>query len=499
MYEIPAVLLDYIEGLKRRDVGRIAAAVAEDLAFVTPARTLDKAQFLAMLRALYAGFPDWRYDHDPPEWRADGLVVRWRQGGTHTGTLTLPGLPEVRPTGRRVQVPEQDFFYRVRGGRIAEIRPAPVPGGAPWGILEQLGVPAADDPARGGAAAVPASLANSGALPSGGGVMHAIVCHAHGGPEVMHYEEVPVPEPGPGDVLVRAEAVGVNYVDTMRRSGKHPTAPRPPFTPGIELCGRVVRSGPGVVDLRPGDRVLARCVTHGAYAEYVRAEARFTVPCPERLPAEQGAALFVNGLTAYHALVTRGEVRQGESVLVTAAAGGVGTWAVQLARLLGARVVAAAGSPEKLETARGFGADALVDYSHPGWPEAVLAATDGRGADLILESVGGEVFQGCLRCWAPRGRMVVYGQAGGRPGVVTGDQLLFGHRSVHGLALGVVIEDNDVLRASTQRLLDWHQAGRLRVLVGHRFPMSQAPEAHRLLEARGSVGKIVLVPEGEGR
>jgi NADPH2:quinone reductase len=499
VYEIPAVLLDYIEGLKRHDVGRIASAVADDLAFVTPARTLDRAQFLAMLQALYAGFPDWAYDHDPPECRADGIVVKWRQGGTHTGTLALPGLPEVRPTGRRVQIPKQDFFYRVRGGKIAEIRPGPVPGGAPWGVLEQLGVLAADASARGDAAAMPASQANSGALSSEAGVMRAIVCHAHGIPEVLRYEELPVPEPGPGEVLIRSEAVGVNYVDVMRRSGRHPTAPRPPFTPGIELCGRVVRSGPGVAEFRPGDRVLARCVTHGAYAEYVCAEARFAVPCPEQLPAEEGAALLVNALTAYHALVTRGEVREGESVLVTAAAGGVGTCAVQLARLLGARVVAAAGSAEKLDVARRLGADALVDYSCGGWPEEVLTATVGRGADLILESVGGEVFEGCLRCWAPRGRMVIYGKASGRPGVVTGDELHFGHRSACGLALGTVIEDTDLFRASMRRLLDWQQAGRLRVVVGHRFPLSQAAEAHRLLEGRRSVGKIVIVPEGQGQ
>ncbi len=324
--------------------------------------------------------------------------------------------------------------------------------------------------------------------------MHAIVCHEHGGPEVMRYEEVPRPEPAAGEVLVQAEAIGVNYVDTMRRSGRHPTAPAPPFTPGIELCGRVVALGPGVAGFNTGDRVVARCVSHGAYAEYVRAEARFVAACPAEMPAEEGAALLVNGLTAYHALLTVGQVRRGENVLVTAAAGGVGTCAVQIAKLLGARVLAAAGTAEKLAAVGQLGAEVLVNYSQPGWSQQVLAATDGRGANLILESVGGEVFQECLRCWAPKGRLVVFGQASGRPGVVSGDELLFGHRTVAGLALGLLLEDRELFDFALWRLGRWLAAGRLRVLIGQRFPLREADAAHRCLEGRQSQGKILLIP-----
>jgi hypothetical protein len=137
----PAVLERYIAGLKAHDVRRVATTVADDLAFVTPMRTLAKPQFLAFLEALYAGFPDWRYDHDPPELRADGSwSVRWRQGGTHSATLALPGFEAVPATGQRVAIPEHDFFYRIAGGQIVEIRPDPVPGGAPRGIFEQIGV-----------------------------------------------------------------------------------------------------------------------------------------------------------------------------------------------------------------------------------------------------------------------------------------------------------------------------------------------------------------------
>ena len=140
MIDVPPALLRYIEGLKAHDVEGVARTVADDLAFVSAARTLDKPQFLAMLRALYAGFPDWHYDHDPVELRAGVYAVNWRQGGTHTGTWRLFGMQPIAPTGRRVRIPEQHFFYKVRGGQIVEIRPDPVPGGAPRGILEQIGM-----------------------------------------------------------------------------------------------------------------------------------------------------------------------------------------------------------------------------------------------------------------------------------------------------------------------------------------------------------------------
>jgi hypothetical protein len=142
MTGIPAVMDSYIKGLKTHDVDRIAAAVSDDLAFVTPARTLSKEQFLQMLRALYAGFSDWHYDHDEPEWRGDVIAIKWRQGGTHTGTFAWPGLEPIPATGRSVTIPEHFFFYRVRDDLLVEIRPEPVPGGAPRGILQQIGIEA---------------------------------------------------------------------------------------------------------------------------------------------------------------------------------------------------------------------------------------------------------------------------------------------------------------------------------------------------------------------
>ncbi|MCA9067338.1 MAG: NADPH:quinone oxidoreductase family protein, partial [Planctomycetaceae bacterium] len=304
--------------------------------------------------------------------------------------------------------------------------------------------------------------------------MHAIVCREHGGPEVMQYEEVPNPNPASNEVLIKAEAIGVNYVDTMRRSGKHPAAPQPPFTPGIEVCGRVAAVGEGVSRFCESDRVIGRCVTHGSYAEYVCVEERFAVACPENVTPEEGAAMFVTGQTAYHALITMGKVAPDEWVLITAAAGGVGLMAVQIAKQLSAKVVAAAGSTEKCELAERFGADASVNYAEPDWENRVLEATGGMGANLILESVGGDITRGCVACWAPGGRMVVYGKASGKPAVVFGDDLLFGNRSIYGLAVGTVIEDEVVMRRAADQLTVWLARDGLRAHVGKVYSLCDA-------------------------
>lgn len=310
----------------------------------------------------------------------------------------------------------------------------------------------------------------------------------------MQYDEVQRPIPSAGEVLIESEAIGVNFVDTMRRSGSHPSAPKTPFTPGIEVCGRVVATGSEVEKFQERDRVIGRCVTNGAYAEFVVVEERFTVSCPEEIPATDAAALFVNGQTAYHALATVGSVKAEDNVLITAAAGGVGLCAIQIAKHLGAHVVALAGTEDKLRLAEEFGADTTVDYSQSEWPKRVLELTDGHGADLVLESVGGEIAKGCIECWAAGGRMVVFGKASGEPAVITTNELLFGNRSVFGLAVGNVIEDETLMREAMDRLFEWHSHGKLRLKVGATFPLSEAAAAHAVLENRETVGKIVLLP-----
>jgi NADPH2:quinone reductase len=310
----------------------------------------------------------------------------------------------------------------------------------------------------------------------------------------MQWEELPDPEPVAGQIVIETEAVGVNFVDTMRRSGGHPSAPATPFTPGVELVGRVVAVGEHVTRFKTGDRVIGRCQTHGSYAERVSVEERFTVSCPESIPAADAAGLFVNPQTAYHALVTMGRAEPGDSVLVTAAAGGVGLCAVQLAKALGARVVAVAGSADKLALATQFGADCAISYRDADWPDQVRKATNGQGTNLILESVGGATTTGCVDCWAEGGRMVVFGKASGETGFIPGDQLLFGNRSVFGLAVGIVIEDEFLMRSAMDHIVDAYEAGQLKIHVGLTLPLNRAAEAHRQLESRDTAGKIVLIP-----
>ena len=193
-------------------------------------------------------------------------------------------------------------------------------------------------------------------------------------------------------------------------------------------------------------------------------------------------------------MATIGKTQLGEWVLITAAAGGVGTCAVQIAKLLGGKVIAAAGSDEKCELVRSFGVDAVVNYREPDWPERVREATGGIGANLIVESVGGDIASGCLQCWAPGGRMVIFGEASGRPAMVSGDDLLFGNRSVYGLAVGIVIEDESVMRQAMDRLVAWLEKGQLRLRIGHVYALRDAAQAHRDLESRKTSGKLVLKP-----
>lgn len=324
--------------------------------------------------------------------------------------------------------------------------------------------------------------------------MKAIVCHQYGPPSVMQLEDVPDPVAGTKEVVIRSEAIGVNFVDTMRRSGKHPAAPDVPFTPGIEVVGRVESVGDEVSRFQPGDRVIGRCVTHGTYAELVAVEERFTVACPESIPAAEAAGLFVTSQTALHALQTVGKLQSGESVLITAAAGGVGLCAVQIAKALGGRVVALAGSEAKLQAARDAGADVAIDYSQADWMQQVLDATDGCGCDLILESVGGELAAGCLQCWKFGGRMVVFGKASGQPLTVSTNELLFGNRSVFGLAVGTVIEDEVLMRCAMDRLFEWYLAGDLRIRIAEQLPLADATTAHEFMASRATIGKIVLIP-----
>ncbi len=324
--------------------------------------------------------------------------------------------------------------------------------------------------------------------------MKAIVAEKVGEPEVLGYVDVERPSPGEGEILIEVKAAGVNYADTMRRRDQYLTRQRFPFTPGSEVAGVVAEVGPGVENASEGDRVVTLLDT-GGYAEYAVAPASSLIPIPEGLSFDEAAAVPLQGLTAYHIIKTSGALEEGESVLVHAAAGGVGTLAVQMAKLLGAgKVIATASSEEKLELARSLGADVLIDYTDDGWPGKVREATDGDGADVILEMVGADFPEKNLECLNTFGRMVVYGAASGDRGSLVPAALMTGNQSVVGFWLVNIMRRPDLFVPSLEETLGWISSGDLELTIGATYPLRKAAECHADLEGRKTTGKLVLNP-----
>jgi NADPH2:quinone reductase len=320
-----------------------------------------------------------------------------------------------------------------------------------------------------------------------------------GGPEVLEIAESPTPTPGPGQVLVRVERAGVNLADALMRENRYAVTPELPAVLGHENAGVVERLGDGVSDLEVGTRVAAPLFASGSfvggYAEYVSIDAHLAVPLPDELPFEDATALVVQGLTAL--ALTQYAPPRGKTVLVSAAAGGVGTLLVQLARRAGAKtVIAAASTDEKLAVARSLGASAGVNYTGPDWPERLLEATGGTGPDIVYESVGGSVTEASLKVLAPRGQLVVYGALNiqrfqlGVPELLG---LIFKNQSLAGFAMATYLDAGGV-RAGLSELFALAVSGALRVRSGGVFPLARVADAHRALQERRTIGKIVLVP-----
>lgn len=324
--------------------------------------------------------------------------------------------------------------------------------------------------------------------------MKAISVEEFGEPEVLKYTDAERPSPDEGEALIEVRSIGVNYADTMRRRNQYVLRQEVPFVPGSEVAGVVSEVGDGVEDVSAGDRVVTLLGT-GGYAEYAAAPAETLIPVPEGMDFDQAAAIPLQGLTAYHVLKTSGQMREGESVVVHAAAGGVGTLAVQMAKLLGAgTVIATASTREKLDLAESLGADVLIDYTDDDWPERVRDATGGDGADVVLEMVGGEFIQKNLRCMAPFGRMVVFGAASGDRGNLVPLDLLRKNHTVTGFFLPQIMGRPEMLGQSLREILGWISTGDLKLTIGARYPLEQAAEAHADLEGRRTTGKIVLNP-----
>ncbi len=325
--------------------------------------------------------------------------------------------------------------------------------------------------------------------------MKAIQVSEFGEPGVLEYVEVERPSPGEGEVLVEVKAAGVNYADTMRRRNQYLEETPLPFVPGSEIAGVVAEVGADVQDAEEGDRVVMLLGT-GGYAQYAVATGRNLIPIPEGMDFDEAAAVPLQGLTAYHVLKTSGMLKEGESVVVHAAAGGVGTLAVQMAKLMSAGlIIATASTQEKLDVAKDLGADVLVNYTEEDWPEQVRDATDGEGADVILEMVGGDFVQKNLECLAPFGRMVVYGSASGERGSLVPADLMLHNQIVAGFYLPRIMGGRpELVESSLEEILGWLASGELRLTIGARYPLEKAAEAHVALEGRQTTGKIVLNP-----
>lgn len=325
--------------------------------------------------------------------------------------------------------------------------------------------------------------------------MKAVVLPRYGGPEVLSYEDVPEPVAGPGQVLVQVEAASVNFADARLRVGAYHHGAPPPTIPGLDVGGTVLAVGEGVSGLAVGDRVAAG-LTGGGYAERVVASAALVWRLPEGVSGEEGAAFPVAGITAYNLLTLAGRLVPGETVVVHSAAGGVGTTAAQLARLLGAGlVIGTVGDAAKADAARDAGCDHVVVRGDEDFAARVNELTGGAGADLILDSVAGEVMTRGMECLAPFGRLVAYGISSGEPGQVLSSSLHPVNRAFIGYSSGHYRKLRpEALRPAADAVLGLLADGRLRLVVGTRLPLAEAARAHELIESRASIGKILLLP-----
>jgi NADPH:quinone reductase len=325
--------------------------------------------------------------------------------------------------------------------------------------------------------------------------MKAVRIHETGGPEVLGTEEVEVPVPGPDQILIRAGVAGVNFTDVMARQGVYISGvaeQRLPAILGTEVAGVVAATGPGT----PGDLVGRRVVAfvHGGYAEYAIAPTELVTELPPGIDLAESTAYLVQGVTAWQLLTDCGRIAPGQSVLVHSAAGGVGTLAVQLAKVLGAStVMATAGSAAKRQLAAELGADVVADYTVPGWADEVLASTGGRGADIVLDAVGGDIGEQSLDCLAPFGRLVAYGVSSKRLAPFAGTQLMHKNQTISGYWLtGRLADDSGSVASVVARLLKLADAGQLHGVVRHAFALEDAADAHRAISDRRTVGKVVL-------
>jgi NADPH2:quinone reductase len=323
--------------------------------------------------------------------------------------------------------------------------------------------------------------------------MKAVVCEAFGGAEVLALREVPDPlPPSSGELQVRIEARGVQYVDVLMLAGKYQFRPEPPFIPGSEGAGEVVAVGPGVTGFKPGDRVMSRHRL-GGFAQLGNAKAEDCDLIPSAMSLEE-AAVFRNVYhTAYHALLQRGRLKPGDWVLIHGAAGGIGLPAIQIAKLYGAKVIATASTEGKRAVCLEEGADHAIDYQ-AGFRDKVMELTGGRGVDIVYDPVNGPTFEESLRCLAWSGRILILGFLGGAPALARTNYLLIKGIEAIGVRIGGLSEAHpEIAAANIETLVELAGQGKLKPRIWRRFPLEQAGDAIQALIDRRVIGKAVLV------
>jgi NADPH2:quinone reductase len=320
----------------------------------------------------------------------------------------------------------------------------------------------------------------------------AVICRELGPPERLLLETFASKPLIAGQVRVAVRAAGINFPDILMAAGEYQLKPELPFTPGMEAAGDVVEVESTAKGVSVGDRVIVK-MRHGAYADEAVVTASQLTPLPSNFDHAEGATFLAAHGTAYHGLVDRGQLQPGEVLLVHGAGGGVGLAAVEMGKMLGAIVIAAASSEQKLDVAQARGADHLVLYSREPFRDAVKRITEGRGADVVFDPVGGAVFEDSVRCIAWGARLLVIGFTGGI-GLARTNLLLIKGASVLGVRAGEAVRRNPALGEARQKaLLEWAEAGKLRPNVSHRLPLEDYAKAMRLLIDRKAIGRVALM------
>src|ERR1051325_4212766 len=324
--------------------------------------------------------------------------------------------------------------------------------------------------------------------------MKALLCTHYGTPDDLELADIAEPKPGPGEALVKIHAAALNFFDTLIIAGKYPFTPAPPFSPAAEFACAVEPLGPGVTSVKPGDRVLGY-MTYGAAREFVAVDAGKLIKIPDALDFDRAAGLCITYGTTLHALKDRARLKAGESLAVLGASGGVGLAAVELGKIIGARVIACASSDDKLAFARKHGADDGINYASEDIKEGLRRVTGRKGADVIYDPVGGEYTESALRSIAWQGRFLVVGFAAGDIPKLPLNLVLLKGCDVLGVFWGAFIDrDPDGHRANTRQLIDWCVAGNISSHVHATYPLSDGIAALKSIAARQVMGKVILRP-----